>query len=146
MGNERVQVSARRERKKRLTTKGTNVLRDFCSCRFLHNKSARCEWKNIMSTVIIRWRSGVLPRTWLPGYRLSLLLGHVLGHAIAQQRRRHLERVREDCQRASDLDICICCSSRLRIVHVDAVDRSWFVPGTVEHARRSIANARRVLC
>jgi hypothetical protein len=30
-------------------------------------------------------------QTWLPDYRLNLLLGHVLGCAVAQQRRRHLE-------------------------------------------------------
>lgn len=77
----------------------SSSLGDFCSCGFLRKKFARCEWKKISKIHVIKqgkkygYHNHLLEirHTWLPGYRLNLLLGHVLGHAVAQQRRRHLE-------------------------------------------------------
>ena len=76
----------------------SSSLEDFCSCGFLRKKFARYEWKKISKIHVINqgkkygYHNHLLEirHTWLPGYRLNLLLGHVLGHAVAQQRRRHL--------------------------------------------------------
>ena len=77
----------------------SSSLGDFCSCGFLRKKFARYEWKKISKTHVISqgkkygYHNHLLEirHTRLPSYRLDLLLSHVLGHAVAQQRRRHLE-------------------------------------------------------
>lgn len=66
---------------------------------FLRKKFARCERKKVSKLHAkgqgkkYGYHNHLLEiwHTRLPGYRLDLLLGHILGHAVAQQRRRHLE-------------------------------------------------------
>lgn len=97
----------------------SSSLGDFCSCGFLRKKFARCEWKKVSKIHVISqgkkygYHNHLLEirHTRLPSYRLDLLLGHVLGHAVAQQRRRHLE-----FEARLDLMYLQCHDSRIRRV------------------------------